>query len=207
VIGILIALQLNHLNETRKEHLKEKIFLKEINKEFLGNRSQLDTVLQYHEQVMSNCEKAISLMPISLKSDILDSLSIYLNLTFARYTFNPSQGSINSLISTSSFDIIQNDTLRHLLISWKDIVEDYQEEEVLSQNFVLNYYEPFFNENFEYDLKLTNSRTDLNILQTLIFENIIRNRYDRIQDILNNDELENLRSAIDQIIEFTKSKD
>jgi hypothetical protein len=32
-------------------------------------------------------------------------------------------------MSTSSFDIINDNNLRNLLISWNEFVEDYQEEE------------------------------------------------------------------------------
>jgi hypothetical protein len=92
---------------------------------------QLDTVLYWHRKVRYNCIKIMSLFPIKSKPEpeVLDSLSIYLWDSYGGHTFNPSQSRINALMSTSSFDIINDNNLRNLLISWNEFVEDYQEEE------------------------------------------------------------------------------
>ena len=45
-------------------------------------------------------------------------------------TFNPSEGIVNSLLNSGKIDIISNDSLKTLLIKWKDLVFDYQEEEL-----------------------------------------------------------------------------
>jgi len=37
------------------------------------------------------------------------------------------------LINSGDINIISNDTLKYLLISWKDVLEDYQEEEVFGR--------------------------------------------------------------------------
>ena len=124
VIGILIALQINNWNETRKTANKESIVLSNIHNEFKENKIQLDTILIIHKMVHHNCTKIINLFPIQSKPEpaVLDSLSVYLGKSYGQYTFNPSQSSINALTSTSSFDIIQNEELRKLLISWNDLV-------------------------------------------------------------------------------------
>lgn len=43
--------------------------------------------------------------------------------------YNPSNGLVESLLYSSSIEVIQNDSLKHLLTSWKDVFTDYQEEE------------------------------------------------------------------------------
>ena len=44
-------------------------------------------------------------------------------------SFDPYQGTIKSIINTGDLNLIQSDSLRKLIITWEDVVEDYKEEE------------------------------------------------------------------------------
>jgi len=120
VIGILIALQINNWNESRINANKETAILANIHKEFKQNRKQLDSVIFSHKRSLSNSAKIIKLFPIKSKPNptVLDSLSFQLFWSYGGFTFNPSQTSISALASTSSFNLIKNEALRDLLISW-----------------------------------------------------------------------------------------
>ena len=109
VIGILIALSINNWNQNRLSSLKETAILANIHKEFIQNKKQLDSIVNWHKRVHLNCSKIMRLFPIKSKpeSKVLDSLSLQLWDSYGGHTFNPSQTSINALASTSSFDIIQ----------------------------------------------------------------------------------------------------
>ena len=113
VIGILIALSINNWNETRIKSDKEVIVLANIHKEFKENKVQLDTVLKWHRIIHNSCTKIIGLFPIKSKPEpeVLDSLSVYLWDSYGGHTFNPSQSSVNALMNTSSFDIINDEKL------------------------------------------------------------------------------------------------
>jgi len=88
---------------------------------------------------MKSVEYLLSRLPIKdIKTENLDSLSYHLWYLGYTYTFNPSSGATNSIMNSSTIDIISNDELRQLLVGWNVALLDYQEEEVLPQNDLVN---------------------------------------------------------------------
>ncbi len=207
VIGILIALQINNWNENRKNSNKENAILTNIHKEFQQNRKQLDSVVAQHRISHSNSTKIIKLFPIKSKPKpaVLDSLSFQLFWSYAGATFNPSQTSINALASTSSFDIIKNGTLRDLLISWNDLITDYQEEELRSRDYIINQYDAYMSKHFDWNYNFKDERNNFDALQTLEFEYLVKNNYDLVNQILSSTgELQKVQETLDTIIELSK---
>ncbi len=209
VIGILIALSINNWNENRINSNKETAILANIHKEFKESKVQLDTVLKYHKTVHNSCAKIMSYFPIKEKPEpaVLDSLSKYLLDSYGGYTFNPSQSSINALMSTSSFDIITDEKLRNRLISWNDLVEDYKEEEKNARDYTWNQYDPYMSKHFDWDFDFNDPRNNFEALQTLQFEHKVKNMYDLVGQILYaTGELKILQNTLDEIIELTEPK-
>jgi len=207
VIGILIALQINNWNEERKNTSKEAAILANIHKEFKENRTQLDSVVKEHQKVYDNCKNIIALFPIRVTPEraVLDSLSHYLFWSYGGITFNPSQSSINALTNTSSFDIIKNEHLRNLLISWNDLISDYQEEELYSRAYIWDQFDPYCAKHFAWDFNFDDPRADLDALKSLEFEFMVRNRFDLIDQILNSSgELQKVQQSLDTIITLSK---
>ena len=206
VIGILIALSINNWNENRIKSNKEITILSNIHKEFIENKIQLERVVKGHKREHSNSAKIISLFPITSKPEpvVLDSLSRYLWYSYEGYTFDPSQTSINALTSTSSFDIISNVDLRNLLISWSDLVKDYQEEERHNIDFIMNKYEVYISKHFSWEFNFKDERNDFKALQSLEFEYLVQNKYSLINWILyRGGELKNVQETLDKIIELS----
>ena len=209
VIGILIALQINNWNENRINNLKETAILATIHKEFKQNKKQLDSVVYGHKIAYRSCSKIISLFPIRSKPEpaVLDSLSVQLFNSYGGVTFNPSQTSINALSSSSSFNIIKNENLRDLLISWKDLIMDYQEEEESSSQYMSNRYDPYLSKHFDFNFNFKDERNNFHALQTLEFEFLVKNRLDLVDQILNTTgELQKVEETLDQIIALTKPR-
>jgi hypothetical protein len=210
MIGILLALQVNNWNIDRINSNKEATILANIHEEFKVNKIQLERVVKTHQDAHSNTAKIINLFPLTSipQPGVLDSLSHYMWNSFGGYTFNPSQTSINALINTSSFDIISNDELSNLLISWNDLVKDYQEEEKFAKDFAVNQYEVFFSKHFTWNLNFNkDSRNDLNALLSSEFDYLIHNNYDLLDQILNTSgELKVLVETLDKIIELSDAK-
>jgi len=211
VIGILIALQVNTWNQNRIAKVKEQLLLKELHNEFKSNKSQLDSVLFYHQRAYNSAKKIMSQFPINLKTVNLDSLSYHNFYMQWVYTFNPSQGVTNSLLNSSTYEIISNDTLRNLLIRWNDIAADYQEEEIKAYNNYINHLKPYEKKHMVYGFEpsdsFKDSRLDLSFLETIEFENYVRDRFNDLLDIVNNDygELDNVYNSIEKIIELSKT--
>lgn len=209
VIGILIALQINNWNEHRTKVKKEVIFLANINKEFRKNKKQLDSVVKGHKLVFDNCTKIIKYFPIKKKptKQVLDSLAPLLFYSFGGTTFNPSQSSINALASSSSFDIISDEKLRDLLISWNDLVIDYQEEEIDARTYIRTQYDPYFSKHFSWKFDFSDPRNDFSALQSLQFEYMIKNNRELLNQILyENGELQKLQKTISVIIDLSNPK-
>ncbi|SDB19466.1 hypothetical protein SAMN03097699_0031 [Flavobacteriaceae bacterium MAR_2010_188] len=204
VIGILLALQLNNWKEQRNNDLKETEFLKAINVEFKENRVQFDSVLYHHRADLYHIDQIIAFFPIKLENSDLDSLSSHLQKTFSSWTFNPAQGSINSLLNTSSFNLIKNDSLRDILVSWGDLVNDYAEDEKYSKDNQMGPYEAYFSKFYDFDFNFNDPRFNQDLLQGLQFEFIIKNRRSYIEGILLGPEINQLDQAINKVIKFTE---
>jgi hypothetical protein len=204
VIGILIALSINNWNQQRIASKKENTLLSELHQEFKENKSQFDRVVENHQLAFDACDAIIAKFPIDPKTVNMDSLSGRMGGLKKRWTFNPSQGIINSLVSTSSFELISNRELRKLLVSWNDVLLDFQEDELNSKKFVMEVLNPFLNNHFHYTSFFSDPRLDLSILESAVFENLIYQRKEHLIDILGrDDEFSNIQKTIDRIIELS----
>ena len=207
VIGILIALSINTWNENRLDRIKEKTIMASINKEFKANQVQLDSVLYYHNKALENSKKLVAMFPIDIKEDNLDSISTYLTHSVAAWTFNPSQGSINSIINSSSLELIRNEELREYLVSWQGLVIDFQEDEMASKNILNNQIDPFLGQHMDWNFNFKDERNNLKILESLKFEYIIHQRVGTLNDILNeSSQLEPLSRSLSRMIVLTEPK-
>ena len=203
VIGILIALSINNWNENLKNQRKEKTVLKEIHNEFLSNRYQLDTVSYYHRRALKSSNDLIAMFPIDSKKDNLDSIAKYLLNSSQTWTFNPSQGSVNGLVNSSSMDIIQNDELRGLLVSWQDLVLDYQEDELMGRTVIYENFDQLITGKLDFNFDLSDNRNDLKILESLDLEHVMHLRKGSLENILNDGQYQTIKKDIDRIIELS----
>ena len=65
VIGILIALSINNWNEVRKDRIEERIALRDLKKEFVSNRKDVDSLIQ-NLFVMVHTEIVSLVVPLEL---------------------------------------------------------------------------------------------------------------------------------------------
>lgn len=212
IVGILLAIALNEWNATRKDRQKEKIILQQIHKEFLFNKEQLEEIVAFHQMTFDNCRKILERCPIDSKTVNLDSLQLYIFNSGMWSTYNPSLGTIEALLNTSSFEIISDEKLRMLLIQWKDLVNDYLhvESQAIEQNN--NFYKPFRSKHFPRDIKnlpffsLKDPRMNKSILQSFEFENQVIDRMASLRNTLRSGNLEKVQQAIDEILKLTEPK-
>jgi len=206
VIGILLALQISEWNTNYKRQKTETQLLQDIHKEFLENKEQFKAVLSYHMISFGATGTLLNMMPIDLSKIKIDTIVSLLDKTYYNWTFNPQQSTINTLISTSSFDIISNVELRKLLQNWTDLYLDYNEEEIDLRNQVNNSYRPYMTKHYEIrSVKNRRPFEELNwdFLQSIEFENLVGIQHKMLDNILNGNELEILSQTMDRIIELT----
>lgn len=143
MIGILLALQVNNWNEKNKDEKIEFRALTDLRQEFENNKRHFDEIIQSKEIVLNQNRKFIELMQTDSYT-ALDLIKGRIGIGDGGiYTFNPSNGVLNSLIHTGRIDNIRNDSLKYLLTSWNDIIIDYQEEEQSHISFYTQTFIPY----------------------------------------------------------------
>lgn len=125
VIGILIALQINNWNETRKLKNEEIKILKELKSALISDKDDIISNINEHSFAAKSC--SVLLEYISNKLSYNDSLSFHfanaLNTTRFSHTSSPYE-----TLKIKGPDLIENDSLRVMLGDYYDKWVGYQFE-------------------------------------------------------------------------------
>jgi len=140
VIGILIALQINNWNEGRKEALKEKQLLSNLQGEFKDNLKDLDSIALEVDKVIFSLEKVFDLFSKNPPIQPMDSLNIWLSHALQSPNWKPSEYLLNSLNNSGSIAELKNERLKLLLYKWarqqKEILEVQQRSEETGEEII-----------------------------------------------------------------------
>ncbi|MEM9000640.1 MAG: DUF6090 family protein [Bacteroidota bacterium] len=211
VIGILIAIQLNKYYEKKKEKEKEQAFLKEINLDFKSNKEQLDSIIEFNKISFHAASRLQEIMKAFDPKDpkiteanahVADSIGYYNKLIWRNKSFNPKNGTVEALLNSSSFDLISNDTLRRNLISWKDVLLDYLEEEEYGANFLFYEYDPWARLHFDPDSN--NDPDNDKVLFSKTYRNFIYKRAGDLNNTITSVKEEGILKMINEIIRLTE---
>ena len=172
VIGILIALQINNWNEERKKTNFEQNILKELKSDFSYNKSELNKNIIKATTLAQNSDSLLVLLNLPKEEVAQGKFYNYMRKLGGYSTFNPSNGALNSLISSGNLYIIKNDSLRLHLARWSGILEDVKEDEERLIDFGDTNMEPIALEYLQPRSKSAN--IDPVLFQNLKFENIVR---------------------------------
>ncbi|WP_088341914.1 DUF6090 family protein [Robiginitalea sediminis] len=125
VIGILIALQINNLNEARKDREKEQAILRQLRSEYQNNLEQLNQKIEMRNEGLMACNTLLEFIdePESLEEAVFYSAMANISRD---PTFDPIK---NDIIGTDKIRLIQNDTLVRYLSNWSSEVYQVQELE------------------------------------------------------------------------------
>lgn len=145
VVGILIALQINNLNEERKLRDKEQILLNQLKQEFESNLDQLDQKIEMRTIMISSAQRLLKMID---NKDLLvpDSIGYYLSFTRMNPTFDPIR---NDLTSGDKLSLIQDAQLKALLTKWGSNEEQLDESEGRWLYSLNTYFRPLL---YEYNL-------------------------------------------------------
>ncbi|WP_445381305.1 DUF6090 family protein [Robiginitalea sp. IMCC43444] len=140
VLGILIALQIDTWNESRKDEEIKIRYLKQLETEFAQNLELINQSIRGYEIIKTTSSKLLNFtgekrMEISEKE-----LATILNKSFAgtpRYI--PSPSIIQDFINSGILSDLNNDTLRIQLAEWSVILEGAKrrEDEIIEQRNAL----------------------------------------------------------------------
>jgi hypothetical protein len=207
-IGILAAFTLNNWNENRKNLKLEKGFLRDINIEFKENREQFLVRNKNHNDIYEISQAMLSIFPITV--DNWDSIQSILTPYFdSPITFDPTQSSIESLKNSSSFDLINDQQLKKYLISWKDQIADYKEEEEQAVKLLTDHWWPFLINQTNAEELYFNDSYNLPESSWDAFENLVFMRANTLgilvdSTIIRFNEVRRLKVSMDSIIILTE---
>jgi hypothetical protein len=132
VIGILIALQINNLNENRKDRIKEQEVLIQLQEEYQSNLLQLENKIALRNDIIQAATQTIEYMdnPVNVNRDsVMAKISVITNTP----TFDPIN---NDLISSGNIRLIKNKELKKRLTQWSTYIIQLGE---IEQEYVDNY--------------------------------------------------------------------
>ena len=140
VIGILIALSINNWNEDRKRERAESQALVELLGEFKKNHKDLMRVYK----IKKNAEDSLRLTLEFINNDsIPDYKKHSVNPRLGGNTWNTQYTVLNGLINSGAINNIRNDSLKYLLNTWNDFVDDYLSEQTNYRNIILRNYRDY----------------------------------------------------------------
>ncbi|WP_079512942.1 DUF6090 family protein [Maribacter arcticus] len=128
VIGILIALSINTWNENRKIRQSEQEILQNLKSDLLINKDRLNGILKKRSKEFDSGIYVLKLFNTDVSNIPIQKLdSILLDIEMV-WTFEASDGTIKSLISSGKIDHIQSEKLKSLLSSFEgDVINATQD--------------------------------------------------------------------------------
>ena len=134
VLGILIALQINNLNEIRKNQREESLILNGLVDEFQENKKRIQVSLKANENTVSAAYEIIALIrsgEVLHESEKMDSLITRMVLFSS---FDASTGVVDEIINSGKLPIISDRTLRTRLTRWSSLLEEVIEDRRIRLN-------------------------------------------------------------------------
>jgi hypothetical protein len=119
VIGILIALQINNWNITQLNQEKEKSYLTEIKKNLESDLPKIEEVLAFNQTKKEKILECIQLFgKPNPKNNGPQIIGQRLQTMGSYENFEPNDLGFQNLMSASNIDLIQNNTVRQLLLEF-----------------------------------------------------------------------------------------
>ena len=119
VIGILIALQINNLNQERIVKEQNQIILQNLNKEFNENLVELNYTTNKLNGVIEGLETLLDVMRAQDNNMTNLEFDQLLNKTFWLPSWNPSSFVLVELKSSGALSKFNNNNLKSLLFKWE----------------------------------------------------------------------------------------
>jgi len=204
MIGILLALQVSNWNQERKDRISERKLLDNIHRDFIQNKVSFDSVKAISYRALNALEKRIALFP--LNSDTLkhEAYNKY-GEDIKTMTYNPYSSSVEAAVNSNALQLIQDENLQKYLVSWKDVLLDYQEDEKVYVDYLIDFYVPYLTDVYDYTGKDT--AMNMAIRNTIKFQNMTITRRNYLRNVIKTIEEEPIENHINEIIRLTQPTD
>jgi hypothetical protein len=121
VIGILIALQINNINNNKQQRKVEQQYLLSLQTEFKTNLDKINNCLIENNERIKAVDNMLSLFDTKVLDTISDQAisDIFYAIMSGEATFMPSKGVLTDIISSGNLNLIKNAQLRQDLASFE----------------------------------------------------------------------------------------
>jgi hypothetical protein len=162
VIGILIALQLNNLNENRKNNVFEKEILTQIQENLKNDEFALKEIVTNFSKAVKSSEKILN-SEVSQKT--ADSINIWLGAIIQFDRFQPLTNAYE-VLKSNGLDKISNKKLQFLLGKYYDDEASHMEKSTndIEMTFNNHWLPVLFDEMVEFEFKKSVALKDYSIL-------------------------------------------
>ncbi|MDX1828622.1 MAG: hypothetical protein R3342_03655 [Lutibacter sp.] len=146
-------------------------------------------------------DSMIALFPLNKDSLKINAYIKYDN-QIKDITYNAYSSTVESVVNSNSLQFIQDEELLQYLVSWKEVLLDFQEEETIYYKMMNDHFWPYFIEVSDY----TGKDTEMGRkgMSTVKFQNMVINRRNYFIAITKAIEEEPIENHINQIIRLTE---
>ena len=137
VIGILIAVQINNINEQNKTYQKQRDYLMLIKAEMVSNLSAVLKEEQKLSTLLEGTREFISLRDRTTIDVSEKELSSTWSKIFSKsFTFQYENGALTELKSSGGLKDIVNDSIRNALASWEGRIQRVRLQEIALNEYI-----------------------------------------------------------------------
>ena len=202
MIGIILALQVSDWNQDRKDRISERKILNNIHRDFIQNKVNFDSVKVINYKSLAALD---SIIKISAEGGLtIERIGEY-NQRIKVRTYNAYSSTVDAVINSNLLELIQDEELQKYLVSWKDVLLDFTEDENFYIKFLTEQFQPFIMNNT--DWKGKNIEMNNKVLLSIKFHNHQMMRRNKLQGVITAIEEEPIENHINEIIRLTKPKD
>ena len=204
MVGILLALQVSNWNSYRKDRISERKLLDNIHRDFITNKVNFDSLKVVTFRSKAALDSMVSLFPMDRDTVKRKAYNEQRKLVVG-IIYNAYSSSVESVINSNSLQLIQNEELQEYLVSWKDVLLDYKEEETFYFNFLNDHYYLYTSDVFDY--MGLDKEMNLAANSSVKFQNMTIMRRNYLNGVINAIKNEPIEHHINEIIRLTEPKD
>ena len=136
VIGILIALQINNLNNNQQQRKIEKEYLLSLQSEFNTNLKKINDCILENEILVNSTKNMLTLFDNSVLDTINDKAisNLMHSVIASEATYQPSKGVLTDIVSSGNLNLIVNEQLRQNLASFESKLDFMQIQENITRS-------------------------------------------------------------------------
>tara|TARA_R110000823_G_scaffold297227_1_gene417337 strand:- start:391 stop:1155 length:765 start_codon:yes stop_codon:yes gene_type:complete len=140
VIGILIAWKINDLNEIRKNRIVEMKIYHSLYEELNTNLKVLNEGIVKYSNNVNRLEATLNYVGLAPEKITRGAKDTIVHINYAPMVLL--EGALNSVISTSKFEIIESDSLKTLIANYPTEIAEFKITDAKINDIVVNHLQP-----------------------------------------------------------------